>query len=160
MKNLLNAGQVQLGNIIFANNYKGEEVVRRVVGGAYGDVTKFFLIAENGKLKSRKRDTLEEVLENFEITAIVAPQLNGAVIGGVSLDLEDAAVGSMLLVEINGEIVYRQLVGGYAYGEDIYFTIDPVTGKRTSRTQQSVSEVLEGYLTEEGVSKVKAVVKQ
>lgn len=159
MNNLLNAGQVQLGNVIFADNYRGEEVIRRVVGGAYGTVTKFFLTDEAGNLKSRKRDTIEEVLEGFKIKSISATTEMNNPHGEVSLDIEDVNVGDLLIIDLDGEKAFRFIVGGHSYGEDIYFTVDINTGKRTSRTNTSIEAVLEGYVDEDGISKVVAVIK-
>lgn len=141
MNNLLNAGQVELGNVILAKNYKGEDVVRRLVGGTYGSVTKFFLIdADTLELKSRKRDTKEEVLDGFDIYAISA--VNTEVEGTVKKDYE---LGDTFYANVDGSLVARKVVGGHAYGEDIFFAIDDATGKRCSRTKTTVEEVLEGY---------------
>lgn len=139
----LNANQVELGNVFVGLNYRGEEVVRRLVGGTYGTVTKYFLIDESGNLKSRKRDTVEEVLEGFKIRTITADE--GDKIRGEEKTIEEAKVGDFFIaVSENGSIVKRQLVGGHAYGVDIYFSIDE-NGKRCSRTRETVQDVLNNY---------------
>lgn len=148
MNNLLNAGQVELGNVILAENYRGERVSRRLVGGTYGTVTKYFLIDEETfELKSRKRDTIEEVLDGFKIVGIIA---SGKVVEGTKKD--NYELGDLFLAIVDGKLVTRQIVGGQAYShegqEPIYFAIDVETGKRCSRTRTSIEEVLKHYEVE------------
>lgn len=141
---MLKSTQVELGNVIVAKNYRGEVVTRRLVGGTYGSVTKWFLIdADTSELKSRKRDTAEEVLEGFEILGISAVKVKEE--GTLTKDISEVKVGDLFYVVIDGELTARELVGGYAYDTDIYFAIDPHTGKRCSRTRETVEEVLDGY---------------
>lgn len=141
MNNLLNGTQVELGNVIIAQNYRGEEVARRLVGGTYGTVTKFFLIdVDTNELKSRKQDTKEAVLEGFRITSVHA---YGNEIGGV--EKETYELGDIFYIMTEDGLVARQVVGGHAYDADIYFAIDPKTGERKSRTRETMEEVLDSY---------------
>lgn len=141
---MLKSTQVELGNVIVAKNYRGEVVTRRLVGGTYGTVTKWFLIdADTSELKSRKRDTAEEVLEGFEILGISSVKIKEA--GELSKNVSEYELGDFFYVVLNGELTAREVVGGHAYDTDIYFAIDPHTGKRCSRTKETLEEVLESY---------------
>lgn len=148
MKNLL-AGQVRLGNVFLAENNRGELVQRRLVGGQFGSVTKYFTIDEESKLKSNARGTIEEVLEGYEIKSIASYGLD---ISGMTIvqkeDIEDLVIkrGLVLGVLIEGELVYRELVGGKQFDTTAWFAIDPATGERKSKTTYENSrEVLESY---------------
>lgn len=144
---MLKSTQVELGNVIVAKNYRGEVVTRRLVGGTYGSVTKWFLIdAYTSELKSRKRDTAEEVLEGFEILGIsgVKTKEEGALVRNIG----DYKLGDLFFIIKDGELTARQVVGGHAYDDDVYFAIDPHTGKRCSRTRETLDEVLESYEVE------------
>ena len=144
MRNLLNVNQVELGNVFAGINYRGEEVLRRLVGGTYGSVTKWFLIdAKTFELKSRVQKTKEEVLEGFEIEAVSSVEFVEA--GHIVKDIKECELGDVFYVYLNGELTPRQVVGGHAYGEDVYFAIDPNTGKRCSRTKETMEEVLDSY---------------
>lgn len=143
---MLKSSQVELGNVILGTNYRGEEVARYLVGGTYGTVEKWFLLdADTLELKSRARATKEEVLEGFEIGAIVDREFveNGEFT--TEFDIEEIEVGSLFYAIVDEKLVPRVMVGGLAYGKEIYFTIDPKTGKRCSRTRESIEEVLEHY---------------
>lgn len=144
---MLKLNQVELGNVFYGVNYRGENVKRRLVGGTYGTVEKWFLIdADTFELKSRVRETKEEVLEGFEIEAISSTDFVPR--GMVSTNVEEFEFGDIFYARIDEELVPRLIVGGLAYGEEIYFTIDPSTGKRCSRTRESIEEVLEHYEVE------------
>ena len=141
---MLNINQVELGNVIFAKNFKGERVERRLVGGAYGECVKWFLVdAETMELKSHTRETKEEVLEGFEIQAIVSYDLQEK--GTVCKDINEYELGDLFYIIREGELTARMVVGGTAYDDTVYFAIDPHTGKRVSRTKTSIEEVLDCY---------------
>ena len=147
MKNLLTASQVKLGNVFLATNCKGEEVIRRVVGGTFGTVTKYFTLDTQDKLKSNARETIEEVLEGYEIKAVSVQ--NFVVSNYTAIDpeeIENFKRGDVLVCTVNGETVYRELVGGKQFDTTAWFAIDPVTGERKSKTTYADSnEVAEQY---------------
>lgn len=148
MKNLL-VGQVRLGNLFLAENHKGEVVQRRVVGGLFGTVEKYFTVDMEGKLKSNARETIEEVLEDYEIKAVSVSEF----------DTEDLRIflpndfdkvkirrGIVVGVLLDGQLVYRQIVGGKQFDTTAWFAIDPETGVRKSKTTYNDSqEVLDSY---------------
>lgn len=141
---MLNLNQVELGNVFFGVNYRGERVERRLVGGVYGTCEKWFLVdAETMELKSRTRETKEEVLEGFEIQAIVSYDIKEK--GEICKNLEEYELGDLFFILKDGELTARMVVGGTAYDDTVYFAIDPHTGKRVSRTKTSIEEVLEAY---------------
>lgn len=151
--NTLQTTQVALGNVFTGFNYRGEEIARRLVGGAYGTVTKYFLVDCDGNLKSRVRETIEEVLDGFEIESVQAFTNCDSYGGEVSLEIDDIEVGDLAIVEVDGSAYVRQLVGGVAYDKETYFMIDFNTGERKSRTRETIEEVLNGY------DKVVAIIK-
>lgn len=144
MSNLLNGNQVELGNVIVAENYRGEVVERRLVGGIYGTCEKWFLIdARTMELKSRTRETKEEVLEGFNIKGVFSTDVKEQ--GEVCRDLDNYELGDLFFIVKDGELTARMVVGGTAYDDTVYFAIDPHTGKRVSRTKASIEEVLDCY---------------
>lgn len=144
--NKLQTSQIALGNIFIGTNYRGEEVTRRLVGGTYGTVTKYFLIDLEGNLKSRKRDTIEEVLDGFDIKGVKVVNDYDSYAGVTTLDTSDVEVLDLIIVKNEDrDKLVRQIVGGTAYGETIYFAIDLNTGKRVSRTRETIQDVLNGY---------------
>ena len=147
MKNLLSTSQVQLGNVFLATNCKGEEVMRRLVGGTFGTVTKYFTLDMQGKLKSNARETIEEVLDGYEIKALSVYDF--VVSNYTAIDpeeIENFKRGDILVCTVNGETVYRELVGGKQFDTTAWFAIDPVTGERKSKTTYTDSnEVAEQY---------------
>ena len=144
---MLKSSQVELGNVIYGVNYRGESVKRRLVGGIYGTVEKWFLIdADTFELKSRTRETKEEVLEGFEIEGITSVEFIPQ--GMINTNVDEYEFGDLIYVRLDDELVPRLIVGGVAYGEEIYFAIDPLTGKRCSRTRGTMEEVLESYIVE------------
>lgn len=148
MKNLL-VGQVRLGNVFLAENHKGEVVQRRVVGGLFGAVEKYFTIDLNGKLKSNARATIEEVLEDYEIKAVSVCGLNtddATMYLPNDFDKVKIKRGIILGVLLDGELVYRELVGGKQFDTTAWFAIDPETGLRKSKTTyENTQEVMESY---------------
>lgn len=146
MSNLL-ATQVQLGNVFTAINHKGEIVSRRLVGGKFGSVTKYFTLDQDNKLKSNAKSTIEEVLDGYAIKAVGIYEFS--VTGLTAYDLEDIENfrrGDILVVNIDGATEYRQLSGGKQFDTTAWFSIDPVTGARTSKTTYADSnEVAENY---------------
>lgn len=141
---MLKSTQVELGNVFYGKNYREENVIRRLVGGVYGTCEKWFLVdPETHELKSRVRETKEEVLDGFEIEAI-----SDAIYvehGEVVKNIEEYVLGDLFYSILDGELTARQVVGGTAYDNTVYFAIDPHTGKRCSRTRESVEEILNGY---------------
>lgn len=148
MKNLL-VVQVRLGNLFLAENHKGEMVERRVVGGLFGTVEKYFTIDTKGKLKSNARDTIEEVLEDYEIKAVSVAQFeteDSKMFLPNDFDKITIKRGMVLGVLLDGQLVYRQIVGGKQFDTTAWFAIDPETGVRKSKTTYNDSqEVLDSY---------------
>lgn len=141
---MIKTTQIELGNVIYGKNYRGEDVTRRLVGGVYGTVEKWFLIdPATYELKSRVRENKEEVLEGFEIEAVSDSKFVES--GEVVKNIEEYVLGDLFYSIIDGSLTARQVVGGCAYDNTVYFAIDPHTGKRCSRTKETVEEVLEGY---------------
>lgn len=144
---MLKSTQIELGNVFYGKNYREENVQRRLVGGVYGTNEKWFLVDPvTFELKSRVRESKEEVLEGFEIEAV-----SDAIFverGELVKDIKEYVLGDLFYAIVDGEITARQVVGGTAYDNTVYFAIDPHTGKRCSRTKESVEEVLNGYNVE------------
>lgn len=148
MKNLL-VGQVRLGNLFLAENHKGEMVERRVVGGLFGTVEKYFTVDTKGNLKSNARDTIEEVLEDYEIKAVSVAKFeteDSKMFLPNDFDKITIKRGMVLGVLLDGQLVYRQIVGGKQFDTTAWFAIDPETGVRKSKTTYNNSqEVLDSY---------------
>lgn len=148
---MLKASQVELGNIIVAENHKGDVVSRRLVGGKFGSVTKYFMIDIEGNLKSNARATIEEVLDGYAIELIANEDFSAS--GRTYIDANDLdeleftfRKGDILVAYVDDELVYRQIVGGKQFDTKAWFTIDPATGKRTSKTTyNNLDEVVEAY---------------
>lgn len=147
MKNLLCADQVRLGNVFLAENHKGELVTRRLVGGTFGTVTKYFTLDENEHLKSNARETIEEVLDGYDILAVSTAKFDiKKCVPVTPEEVEKFKRGDVLLVEVDGDLVYRQIVGGKQFDTTAWFTIDPFTGERKSKTTyENSDEVAESY---------------
>lgn len=148
MKNLL-VGQVRLGNLFLAENHKGEVVQRRVVGGLFGTVEKYFTVDMEGKLKSNARETIEEVLEDYEIKAVSVSEFDTEDLRMfLPNDFDKVKIkrGIIVGVLLDGQLVYRQIVGGKQFDTTAWFAIDPATGVRKSKTTYNDSqEVLDSY---------------
>lgn len=148
MKNLL-VGQVRLGNLFLAENHKGEVVQRRVVGGLFGTVEKYFTVDMEGKLKSNARETIEEVLEDYEIKAVSVSEFDTEDLRMfLPNDFDKVKIkrGIIVGVLLGGQLVYRQIVGGKQFDTTAWFAIDPETGVRKSKTTYNDSqEVLDSY---------------
>lgn len=148
MKNLL-VGQVRLGNLFLAENHKGEVVQRRVVGGLFGTVEKYFTVDMEGKLKSNARETIEEVLEDYEIKAVSVSEFDTEDLRMfLPNDFDKVKIkrGIIVGVLLDGQLVYRQIVGGKQFDTTAWFAIDPETGVRKSKTTYNDSqEVLDSY---------------
>lgn len=148
MKNLL-VGQVRLGNLFLAENHKGEVVQRRVVGGLFGTVEKYFTVDMEGKLKSNARETIEEVLEDYEIKAVSVSEFDTEDLRMfLPNDFDKVKIKRGIIVGIllDGQLVYRQIVGGKQFDTTAWFAIDPETGVRKSKTTYNDSqEVLDSY---------------
>lgn len=144
---MIKSTQVALGNVIIAKNHRGELVERRLVGGKFGSVTKYFTLDRNGNLKSNARKTIEEVLEGYEIMTIHDAEfdVNGKRFFELEA-IEKFRKGMILQVIVDGDIEYRALVGGKQFDTKAWFTINPETGERTSKTTyNNLDELVSAY---------------
>jgi hypothetical protein len=137
------AKEINVGDV-----FTTQHGARQLIGGkSYGE-TKFVTIdLKTGSLKSRIRDTKEEVLAGYKVEEVSDIKPNVFVVDaeviGQDFELE---VGDVFLgVDKNNNTFVRKIAGGKSYGVTKFFTFDPLTGERKSKFRDSIAEVLEGY---------------
>lgn len=134
---MLNASQVNLGNVVMLSD--GEKL--RVVGGVYGTSEYYCLINED-KLVVEKAETLEELLEDKEIVLIAKASARVE-----NMDFEadrEIEEGTLFMALVAGQLEVREIIG-YEDDEEKFFAIDPRTGERKTRTKKSAMDVVLAY---------------
>lgn len=137
---ILNANQVKLGNIVSLD--AGEF---RIIGGAYGSVTKYYLVNTSTNEFSKKADSIEELLGDEEVLVISGVAQTRATF---NLTESEPEVGSLFVAMIGYDegvpsMELRQVIG--SENGDKFFAIDPVTGARKTKTKSSMRDVFNAY---------------
>lgn len=147
-KTIMEEIEVGVGDVL-----KTSKGIRQVVGGkTYGTEKYFTVDFETGMRKSRVYDNLEDVLEGYEIEDIsVSPIAVKITLSNENLnvtpDVNSINVGKDILVQTikHKKMALRRIGGGMSYGEELFFTYEPTTGRLRSNMCNSLDELLEGY---------------